>query len=49
MKKPLVRNRELALYGGIALTLGGALLLRDAWETRGVDRPWLFRLVGLVT
>lgn len=47
--RPLVRDRQLALYGGLALTLAGALLLRDAWENRGVDRPWLMRVVGLVT
>lgn len=49
MTRPLVRDRQLALYGGLALTLAGALLLRDAWETRGEKRPWAMRLVGLVT
>lgn len=47
--KPLVRDRQVALYGGLALTLAGALLLRDAWEHRGVDRPWVMRIIGLVT
>jgi hypothetical protein len=49
MTRPLVRDRQLALYAGLALTLAGALLLRDAWEARGRDRPWAMRLVGLVT
>lgn len=49
MARPIVRDRQLALYGGIALTLGGALLLRDAWENRGRARPWAVRLLGLVT
>lgn len=49
MPRPLVRDRQLALYGGLAMTLGGALLLRDAWEHRGKDRPWAMRLIGLVT
>lgn len=47
--RPLVRDRQLALYGGLAMTLAGALLLRDAWERRGKERPWIMRVVGLVT
>jgi hypothetical protein len=38
----------VALYGGLALTLAGALLLHDAWEARGRVRPWLMRVVGIV-
>ena len=49
MKRPLVRDQELAFYAGIALTLGGALLLRDAFEDRGTKRPWALRLLGLVS
>lgn len=49
MGRPLVKDRQLALYGGLALTLAGALLLRDAWEARGQPRPWAMRLLGLVT
>lgn len=49
MTRPLVKDRQLALYGGLAFTLVGALLLRDTWESRGVTRPWLMRIVGLVT
>lgn len=45
--RPLVRNRETALYLGIAMTLGGGLLLWDAWENRGAKRPWAMRLIGL--
>lgn len=47
--RPLVKDRNVALYGGLALTLGGALLLRDAWERRGVQRPWVMRVLGLVS
>lgn len=46
MTKPLVRNRDAALYGGVALWVIGAVLLWDAWEHRGRDRPWAFRFVG---
>lgn len=49
MTRPLVRDRQLALYAGLALTAAGALLLRDAWENRGQQRPWAMRLVGIVT
>lgn len=48
MKRPLVADRDLALYGGLALTLGGMLLLHDAWEGRGRPRPWPMKLLGLV-
>lgn len=49
MARPLVRDRQVALYGGLALTLAGALLLRDAWEGRGRARPWAMKVLGLVT
>lgn len=49
MNRPLVRDRQLALYGGLAATLLGALLLHDAWEARGRPRPWPMKLLGLVT
>jgi hypothetical protein len=44
-----VRDRQLALYAGLAFTLAGALLLRDAFEDRGQSRPWAMKLLGLVT
>lgn len=49
MGRPLLRNRELALYLGLAMTFAGAALLHDAWEARGHKRPWAMRLVGVVT
>lgn len=40
--KPWIADRKLALYGGIALTTAGVMLLWDAHEHRGVSRPfWL--------
>lgn len=41
MTAPRVQNRQVALYGGIALVAVGAYLVRDAYERRGVKRPWL--------
>lgn len=48
-RRPWIRDQQLALYAGIAMTLAGALLLRDAFEDRGASRPWPFKLLGLVT
>jgi hypothetical protein len=48
-KRPLVRNRDLALYGGLALWLAGAVLLKDAYERRGKGRPAALRVVGAFT
>lgn len=45
--RPLVRDRETALYLGIGLTIAGAVLLWDTWENRGDKRPWAMRLIGL--
>lgn len=49
MTRPIIADRQVALYAGLACTLAGVLLLRDAWEDRGHKRPWAMRLVGLVT
>lgn len=44
--KPIVRNRELALYLGVGLWLAGAVLLYDAYNARGKDKPWPMRVAG---
>lgn len=43
MTRPLVRNRTVALYGGLAMFVGGAVLLHDAYEGRGRPTPWWAR------
>lgn len=43
MSRPLVRNRNTAITVGVAMFLGGALLLHDAFEGRGQDTPWWAR------
>jgi len=46
-RRPWVSGRPVALWGGVALTVAGALLLWDAHERRGVERPfWLRFLPG---
>lgn len=45
-RRPLVANRDAALYLGIGAWLVGTLLLWDAWEHRGNQRPLLFRVAG---
>ncbi len=47
MSKPLVANRDLALYLGLGAWLAGIVLLWDAYENRGQERPKVFRLAGL--
>jgi hypothetical protein len=47
MARPLVANRETAIALGLALWLGGAVLLWDAFEHRGQKRPFAMRLAGL--
>lgn len=44
-RKPVVRDRHLALYGGIAALVVGSLLLHDAFEARGRSRPWVTKLL----
>ena len=43
-RKPWLRNRRVALYGGYALIAAGSLLLYDAYENRGRSRPWVSKL-----
>ncbi len=44
-RRPFVKDRSLALWGGVALLVAGSLLLHDAYEGRGVRRPWASRLL----
>lgn len=40
-----VRNRRVAVWGGIAAIVAGALLLHDAYEHRGRSRPFGLKLL----
>lgn len=42
-KRPIVADRRVALALGVALFVGGALLLHDAYEGRGRNTPALLR------
>jgi len=44
-RRPWVADRRTALWGGVALTVAGALLLWDAHERRGVERPFALRFL----
>lgn len=44
-KRPVVRNRNTALWGGIALLIAGSWLLYDAYEGRGRQRPFAVRFL----
>lgn len=47
MSRPLVRDQRTALTLGLALTLAGVWMLRDAYEHRGKPRPlWLAFVPG---
>lgn len=45
-RKPIVADRRLALYGGILAYLIGSVLIWDAYERRGKDRPFMFRFLS---
>lgn len=45
MTRPQVRNRELAVYGGIGCVILGSWLLWDAYEARGRQRPFGLKLL----
>lgn len=40
-----VKDRQLALWGGVAAVVVGSLLLHDAFEHRGKTKPWIYRLL----
>ena len=40
-----VRSRTTCLYGGVAALLVGSMLLYDAYEGRGRDRPFWLRFL----
>jgi hypothetical protein len=44
-RRPIVRDRKAALWGGVAAIVVGSLLLHDAYEGRGKSRPWVTRLL----
>lgn len=39
-RKPWVRNRRVAQWGGYAALMAGAVLMWDAYENRGRSRPF---------
>ena len=43
--KPKVRDRQIALWGGIAALCRGSYLIYDAYEGRGRQRPWTVRFL----
>lgn len=44
-RRPIVPDRDLALYGGLALWLAGSFLLWDAYENRDRRRPGVWKWV----
>jgi len=45
MPTPVVRDRQRALYGGVACLVAGSWLLHQAYEARGRTRPWFARFL----
>lgn len=43
--RPIVRDRDAALWGGILALCVGSFLLYDAYEARGRSRPFLTKLL----
>lgn len=47
-RAPRVRDRRVALLGGAACLVAGTYLIWDAYDARGIKRPWgLHFLPGL--
>ena len=44
-KRPVVRNRQHALLGGIVAIAVGSWLLYDAYEHRGRQRPFALKFL----
>jgi hypothetical protein len=44
-KKPVIKDRRLALWGGIGAILIGSAMLYDAYENRDVKRPFFTKLL----
>lgn len=45
-RKPIVGDRQTAIVMGLAAYALGTLLLWDAYEHRGKDRPFIFRIIS---
>lgn len=45
MNRPVVKDRQTALLGGIALLVLGSALLYDAYENRGRNRPFALKFL----
>jgi hypothetical protein len=43
MNGPIIRDRRIALWGGLALFVVGGIMLRDAYEGRGRNTPLIMR------
>lgn len=44
-RKPVVRDRDAALWGGVLAIVVGSYLLYDAFEARGRPRPFVTKLL----
>jgi hypothetical protein len=44
-RQPVVRDRDVALWGGMLAIVVGSYLLYDAYEARGRTRPFLTKLL----
>jgi hypothetical protein len=44
-RKPVIKDRRVALYAGLAAYVLGSMLLWDAYENRGKSRPFATKLL----
>lgn len=44
-RKPVIADRTAAKVGGIALITLGSLMLWDAYEARGISRPFVLKFL----
>jgi hypothetical protein len=44
-KRPYVKDRRVAIWAGLGLSLAGSLLLYDAYDHRNKTRPFAMRFL----
>ncbi|MCW2498131.1 hypothetical protein [Jatrophihabitans sp.] len=45
MSRPAIRDRNAAIAGGVLCILLGSWLLYDAYEARGISKPYLAKFL----
>ena len=44
-RRPVIPDRRTAQLAGVLCIVAGSLLLYDAYEARGIQKPWIAKLL----